>query len=555
MLTRSRLLQLAAGLVAAAALVPGVTGTASASTKQISIIQDGYALFANPSATLSEFRDLGATTTRVLVQWKDFAPHPNARNQPRHFNPSRSRTYPQKEFAALDSIITTAKADGITVDLDPTGPPPRWAQGTGVPRHVLENRFGWKVKAGAYGRFVTALARRYDGSFKPTDASRKLPKVRFWSLWNEPNFGQDLGPQAVGATRHFDGYDVAAGYYRNLVRNGWRALKRDHRLRGSTILVGEYAGQGRMGVKNHKHPQGLPGNYAITPPIPFIQTLYCVDARYQRLTGKAARLAGCPTSAKAARSFRKDNPGLFDATGISSHPYASKFAPNKTKGIGKRAIILPVINRLEREMRAVAGHYGRHRSFPIYSTEYGFVTSPPQRHGHHYPSPSRAATYLNEAEYLSWRNSKVASFAQYLLRDPPTLKGVGLFASGLFTSDGKPKPARDAYRLPLWMPHQTVKRNRRTEVWGGARPAIFGHRATRKRQRVSIQLQRGGHGDYTTIATVTASARNGYFNAHIKIPAGGRLRLRYTYPQNEPLLPAGVAGSSIVSRTVKVRVH
>lgn len=555
---RSRRFQLTAALATTvAALSVGLPGTASASNKQIAIIQDGNALNADPAGTIARFRELGATTIRVLVLWKDFAPDPNSRRAPAHFAAGNPGAYPAANWSTLDTIVTTARSEGMTVDLDPTGPPPDWAQGRGVSSYVIKHGFADKVNAGAYGSFVHALAQRYDGAFKPKGASRALPKVAFWSLWNEPNFGQDLGPQAVGATPKFDGFDVAAGYYRNLVRDGYRALKSNGRLRGAKILVGELAGQGRSFHKTRKFPQGLPGDYAITWPVSFIQTLYCVNGRYQRLTGTAARMAGCPLNLRAARSFRRNNPGLFETSGISSHPYASTFAPNRTKGIPSLAIVLPVINRLETEMRRVAGHYGDHRGFPIYSTEYGFVTSPPQPRGHRYPSPFTAATYLNEAEYLSYRNRSVASYAQYLLDDPPNLlsRHVGLFSSGLLTDKDRPKPAFNAYRLPLWVPHTSVRRNTRTEVWGGARPAIFGVAATHRFQRVAIQLQANGRGAYKTIATVTASRANGYFDAHVKLSSSGNLRLRYTYPSTERFLPLGVAGTSIVSRTVKVRVH
>ena len=551
---RSRLLPLSAAVLAAvAALSLVLTASASASTSQISIIQDGLALKDNTPATMAQFRELGATTIRYLVFWKDIAPDPNAKTAPKGFKAANPGAYPAANWAVLDNIVTTAKAEGLTVDLDLTGPPPNWAQGSGVPNKAIKSRFGWKVNAADYGSFVQAVAQRFDGKFKPAGASSALPKVSLWSLWNEPNFGQDLGPQAVDATSKFDGYDVAAGYYRNLVRSGWSALQKYQK--GSTILIGELAGQGRSGVKNKAHPQGLPGDYAITWPIPYIQTLYCVNAKYQRLTGTAAKQAGCPTTAAAARSFKKDNPGLFDASGFSTHPYASTFTPTATKGIGSQAIILPVIGRLTTETQKVTAHYGAKKTFPIYSTEYGFVTSPPQKGGQGFFSPATAATYLNEAEYLSYKNPRIRSFAQYLLKDPPVLKGVGLFSSGLLTDKGTAKPTYNAYRLPLWLPHQSVKKNASTEVWGGARPASFGYAAVKLPQTVNIQLQAGGKGAWTTIATATASKTNGYFDTHVKLATSGNLRLQYTYPAIEPFLPLRVAGSTVVSRSVKVTVH
>src|SRR2546423_1129859 len=47
-----------------------------------------------------------------------------------------------------------------------------------------------------FGRFVHAVGRRYSGHFVPSGAEgAPLPRVRFWSIWNEPNIGEFLRPQ------------------------------------------------------------------------------------------------------------------------------------------------------------------------------------------------------------------------------------------------------------------------------------------------------------------------------------------------------------------------
>jgi hypothetical protein len=51
------------------------------------------------------------------------------------------------------------------------------------------------------------------------------------------------------------------------------------------------------------------------------------------------------------------------------------------------------------------------------------------------------------------------SFSQYLLADE---QPVWAFQSGLFFSNGKPKPALDAYRLPIYV----RKAGRGVVVWG-----------------------------------------------------------------------------------------
>ena len=43
---------------------------------------------------------------------------------------------------------------------------------------------------------MQAVGRRYDGTYRDENGSRgALPRVRFWSLWNEPNQAGWLSPQ------------------------------------------------------------------------------------------------------------------------------------------------------------------------------------------------------------------------------------------------------------------------------------------------------------------------------------------------------------------------
>jgi hypothetical protein len=549
---RPRRLALAGVTAAVVASLALHAAPASASTTQIAIIQDGVALNGNPQADIAQFRALGATTLRVLLQWYTVAPDSSSTKAP-HFSATDPGSYPAANWAQWDTIIKDATAGGMKVDLDIVGGPPRWAQGSGVPSSFVRNHYGWKVNAGDFGQFVQAVGTRYDGRFKPKGSSTRLPKVSIWSLWNEPNTAQNLGPQNIDATSHSNGYVVASGYYRNLLRSGWSALQKTER--GSTMLVGEFAGEGRSLDKTKKFPQGLPGDTSISSPVSYIESLYCVSNRDRALTGTAAKLAGCPTTASARGSFVKDNPALFNASAIAMHPYASSYAPNEPGSkIPSSYIVLPVIGRLTNELTAVTRAWHHTRNYPVWSTEYGFITNPPEKNtsGTHYPSPAQAATYLNEAEYLSWRNPRVASYAQYLLADPPLMKGVGPFASGLVYANGKDKPGYAAYRLPLWLPSMTVNRGAEAQVWGGARPGALDARLGSSARRVTIQELTGG--SEKTLATETGNSANGYFDTHVKLFSSGTVRLAYTYPSTELGLPLGLAGKTVYSRTVEVTV-
>jgi hypothetical protein len=541
-------LLLAVALTAAGALAL-TASKAAASSKQITMIQDN-SILSNPAAALPQVRALGASTVRVFVPWYTLAPRGASKTAPKGFKGSNPNSYPKSKWAPYDQLVKTAKQDGITVDLELTGGSPRWASGKNPPKSspgYTKDRayFSWEPNAKLYGQFVHAVAERYSGHFKPKGSNTALPRVHFWSFWNEPNFGQDLGPQAT------NGSTVAVGskMYRALLNAGWKAMQQTGHGH-DTLLFGELAAKG-YAIHAAGHPGNLPGNSAQTRSLDFLRFLYCLDANYHKLRGRAATQVGCPANAAGSRRFRAQNPALFNATGFADHAYDSKEEPDANPAsINANYATFPVLKRVAAALDRVTHAYGSGKRFPIYNDEFGYITSPPQRKGAGDPSPAKAAVELNQAEYLSYKNPRVAAYSQYLIADPKPYRGKPGFSSGLYTSKGKPKPALAAFRLPLWMPRQTVHAGAKTEIWGGARPASFGSQNSRA---IQIQMQKGGKGSWTTVQTVTPAAKTGYFDVHTKLPYSGKLRLAYTYPQTT-LLPGSVPGTTIFGRTVTVKV-
>jgi hypothetical protein len=534
---------------------------ALASTRQISIIEDQGLLAANPAGTLQEMQALGATTVRVLIDWDAIAPDIESTHKPR-FSATNPGAYPAANWAFYDEVARLARADGMTVDFTLTGGAPRWAEGSSIPpTYVISHNpgaryFAWKPNAAEFGDFVQAVGRRYDGHYKPKGQSTSLPGGHFWTIWNEPNFGTDLGPQATDTSR----ISYAPGMYRNLVRDGYRALRRTGHAH-NTILIGELAAHGDAlsdGRYGPKDPQGLPGNGAQTQPLPFIRTLYCLSQSGAQLTGTAARLVGCPTSASGRHAFRRDNPGLFTATGFGVHPYANNATPaSDGKAANPEWATLPNFRRLEATLDGANRAWGSHKRYPIYNDEYGYITDPPQRQADMSVSPGTAARYINWAEYLTWREPRVASYDQYLIQDgPPNAlnHNNGGFATGLETSGGKAKPSLNAYRLPMWEPSTTLSRPGRDKVWGEARPAYWVAKATRKTQSVQIQFRAHDRGSWKTIETVHSDR---YFEVRPKFSQSGQVRLRYTYPKlmRDATLDPSAGGRSIVSRDQQITVH
>jgi hypothetical protein len=532
---------LALGAALATAGVAALPAAASANSRQVAIIEDNLDL-SNPGLAFQQFRDLGANTVRVILPWSLIAPSSGKTKKP-NFNATDPNAYPAGGWVAYDNLVRQAKTEGMTVDLTFVGTP-RWAE-TGHPP-VNNTFYSWRPNATEFGQFVRAVATRYDGHFTPRGQSSPLPAVHFWSVFNEPNFGEDLGPQAIRGSSVL----VAPMMYRSLVSQAWKALQSTGH-RGNTFLIGELAADGLSGKPTRRNPLGYPGNFGQTKPLVFIRTLYCVDNNYLPLRGAAAKARGCPTNAAGSRAFRRQNPGLFSASGLSDHPYPQGNSPitgPKDPNYAEFDDLGNLARTMDRSMRA----YGDRAHMPIYNTEYGYITHPPARSK--YVSPSRAAYYMNWAEYLSYKNSRIKSYMQYLLEDPPPTTGpYAGFASGLETYKGAKKATFYAFRMPVYMPHSSFKRSQNVEVWGAARPAQFATVDGFGPQRVSIQLKT--HGVWKTINTARLNKPGGYFDIHMRFPSSGSVRLMWKFPSGDPLMFPPDQGQTIYSRTLSVKVH
>ena len=537
------------GAVISASMFAVVPARAAAAADQLSIIQDNLRLLADPAGTLSTFRELGASTVRVIVGWAQVAPDAASRSRPSDFDASDPAAYPAANWAPYDAIVKIAGADGMGVDFTLSGGAPRWAEGPGIPRAAVDNPYwAWRPSPAEFGQFARAVAERYSGTYVPPGDTAPLPRVNFWAVWNEPNFGEDLGPQAVNGST----VPVAPRLYRSLVAQTWNALQATGHA-GDTFLIGEFAPRGLSARGTARRPQGLPGQFGQTKPLGFVRILYCLDSSYRPLRGSAARAVGCPVGAAGSRRFRAANPGLFNTTGLADHPYPQNQPP--TIELNRDADIAPFprLGDLERAIDRVQRAYGSHRQLPIYNTEYGYITHPSNTGA--YVSPEKAAYYLNWAEYLSWKQPRVASTMQYLLYDPPlypVVPGDGGFTSGLLFANGTPKPGYDAYRLPLYLPSVSARRGRALEVWGCVRPARYALLDTGEAQLAQIEFEPSSGGGYRTLQTVlVGDGDDCYFDVRLAFPSSGLIRLAYTYPPGA----LGLAGSTVYSRTVSVGVR
>ena len=251
---------------------------------------------------------------------------------------------------------------------------PRWANGGKNP-NVMPRRLA------DFTNFARAIASRYSGRYPG------YPFVRFWGIWNEPNLQQFLSPQ-------FDskGRSVAPANYARLYAAGYAGVKAGNPQ--AKIAIGETSARGS------DRPAGL---------------------RPTHSPGKFAELVA------------RANPRLkFDAW--AHHPYP--FNPNSppTQIVRWPNVSLASLPRFDASLKT----WFRRKSVPIWITEYGHQTRPPDSLGVSYQTQAR---YIQQAISIAASYRFVDMFIWFVFRDDPGQP----WESGVYTQAGAPKgtsPAR-----------------------------------------------------------------------------------------------------------------
>jgi hypothetical protein len=418
--------------------------------------------------TLQTIKGLGADTLRIEVKWAEVAPRPGAKKKPK-FNASDPGAYPG--FQPYDDLVLRAIGKGFRVMLTLAPDAPRWATAGGRGRN-------YKINAKEFAAFARALGRRYSGRYGG------LPAIEYWSIWNEPNHVFFVSPRFA-----------APRVYRAMVARGVPALRATAPA-NAKVLVGELA------------PVGTATK--VIGPLRFVQQWLCLNKRFKRV-----RSGGC-------RSFKK-----IKTNGFAHHPYGPTTPVPKRRDIINMLGIRRLGAALDRAARA-----GRlPRGLPIYSTEFGYQTNPPDPFVS--TSPGRQAEILNQMEEFSYRYSRLKSYSQYLLVDDVARSGSSAlrwagFQTGLRFSNGRDKPALTAYKLAIVV----KKRGSRASIWGHVRPGT-GSRF--------VQLQRRSGGSFVNDGSPFKTNGRGYFRV-----TRSRGTYRYQAFGGSPS-PATALGSSRVA--------
>jgi hypothetical protein len=436
----------------ALALLALAAPAAEARTSQFTIFEANRELrshdAAERAALFDEIQAFGVGWIRVVMYWRDVAPEPGDVSAPR-FDETDPAAY---DWAMYERIVAEARARGIRVLLTPTGPAPDWATltGNGVD-YPSPTRFR---------RFMTAAGRQF-GS-----------RVSYWSIWNEPNHPQFLGPQ------YRRGKPYSPSLYRKLFWAAHSALDATGN-RGDRVLMGETAPR---------------GNGNVVYPLRFLRGALCLSSSYRK-----------------RRDCRR-----LPADGYAHHPYTTRSGPFF---VSPRAddVTIGSLGRLTGALDRAGRAGAIRRALPIYLTEFGIQSKPDPVYG---VSQMRQEEYRAIGERIAWGRGRVRAISQYLMRDDMPRKGsnrYGGFESGLRTSSGRKKLAYQGFRLPL------VARpsGRRVRLWGYVRP----HDGA---ERVVIEYRNRG-GSWRRLKSTRTGGR-GYLSTTTSYRSGRSYRLRWRAP-------------------------
>ncbi len=317
---------LAVAAIAHLALVPGQASAARA----VAGVQDdhlGVVPVDEVNDRLSLIRRTRARVARVDLLWQSVAP-----SRPRR---ATSPSDPAYDWRRADAIVRGFAARRITPIVTVYGAP-AWA--SGGRRTAADSGVNSRAPHAAhFARFMKAAATRYSGRFRPVAIGgrrpARLPEVRHWEIWNEPNLNGFLRPQVWKGSR------FALRRYVTMTRLSYPLIKRANR---DAVVIAGVAG-----------PRGSTSRTG-TGAIPWVRALARSSAR-------------------------------FDA--YSQHVYPAAAPLRDTRAVPAWSTLGRILRELDR--------VPRRRGMKLYVTEAGYTTArTPYRTSR--VSPRRQAAYLRQ---------------------------------------------------------------------------------------------------------------------------------------------------------------
>jgi hypothetical protein len=292
---------------------------------------------------------------------------------------------PAYDWHVYDRAIRYAGQNGMQVLLTILFVP-SWANG-GKPHNIPPTNYN------DLRNFSYAAATRYSGHYIPnTDRFDEtyLPPVNYWLAWNEPS-----NPNWLQQTS--GGRFVSPRSYARICTAIWQGVH-------FTNFTGEKVACGATGPRGNN------------------------QARSSR-----------PSMSPLAFMAATKRAGLRNLDAYAHHPYYGKPSETPTTKPRGGAVELGNINMLIAKVNKLWGKK------PIWITEYGWQTRPPDRlFGVTF---ARQTAYVRQSFAIARANPRIDLMVWFMLRDDTNL-GIG-WQSGMLTAAGKRKPAFSVFaRLP-----------------------------------------------------------------------------------------------------------
>jgi len=508
-------------LIAVAAFtVPASPAAANQQSMFSIMMDDDLLLYRGDDArdrSMRRMKGLGVDFVRVTVLWEVVAQNAKVDRfgkKRRKFKADRHGTYPKQNWDKYDRLVRAGQTLGIGIYFNVTGPGPAWAHNK-APKSQKAFQRTWDPRAKEFYKFVKAVGTRYDGTQRDeNDGAKTLPRVGFWSIYNEPNQPGWLMPQYKKVGSKVVAWSPVM--YRELWRQGRAALD-DTEHDNDIVLAGETAplGSGQTNVKSPIRPKK------------FIRELLCIDPAGRTYTGGAALKRKCSGLKKV---------GTFKYTAWAHHPYTKDLKPT-ARDAHKDSITMANASELTALLDQLAAKTNRLPELNLsMMTEFGYETDPPDPFSG--VKPELQAEYINLGDYLAWKDPRIVAQTQFLLQDVDPVKRERknskkywfTYQSGLFYNDGRPKPAGAAYRLPLVVVGRGIDSvgQEGTSLWGHLRflPPNFS-------TSLSLQFRPQGAADFSTIGDPVPVDPGGYFETVKAVGGPGTWRAVWIEPNSQ----------------------
>ncbi len=429
-------------------VVFAVSAPAALASHNQTVFFEGGSVLLEPHKrehALAQLQHLGVHALRVELYWREVAPNANSNKKP-SFEATNPASY---HWGPYDWLLSKAQELKWPVLLTVTSPVPHWASAN-------HTSLG-SPNAKDFEEFMTAVGKHY-GS-----------EASLFAIWNEPNNVAFLQPQFTAG-----GAPASPRIYRSLYQAGYAGLHAAG-LAHPKVLMGETAPVGSDSLSRSEiRKYGLLHDVA---PLAFMRGVLCLNSHYKK--------AG---SCEALQAY-----------GYSTHAYTQKQGPLWVPPEYDN-VTIGVLYRLENALNLAARAGAIGSGLPIYLTEFGVQSKPNRYEG---VSPAKQAEYDALAEYIAWKNPRVAAFSQYLLHDDRTggPPGSGVhggfvgFQTGLEYENGAPKPLYSAWPIPLVV----SKAGHGFSLWGLVRPATGSTKA-------KILVKTRGSKHYRLLKTVSTNS-------------------------------------------------